>query len=212
VNGFVLAGGQSTRMGRDKALLELDGRPLAALAVEKLRALGLDAKICGARAEAAAELARLGEVIPDNFPQSGPIAGIEAGLVASDSPLSLFLAVDMPLVPMEFLRWLIERAETSGAVATIPAAGGWEQPLCAVYSRRLLDGLRAAIAAGHLKMMTAVTEAATALEERVDLFQVESVGAGLQPGVWPQDPPLQEWFVNGNTPEEFARLVAQAGK
>lgn len=211
MNGFVLAGGQSTRMGRDKALLELDGRPLVALAVEKLRALGLDAKICGARPAVAAELAQFAEVIPDNFAQSGPVAGIEAGLVAGGSPLSLFLAVDMPLVPVKFLRWLMERAETSTAVATIPVAGGREQPLCAVYSRRLLEGLRASIAAGHLKMMTAVAEAATTLSERVDLFQVESVAAGLAAGVWPVDPLLRDWFLNANTPEEWALVVGQAG-
>jgi molybdenum cofactor guanylyltransferase len=215
VDGFVLAGGQSKRMGRDKALLELDGRPLVALATEKLRTLGLEAKICGARADAAPELARFGEVIPDNFAGCGPVAGIEAGLglAAEKAPLSLFLAVDMPVVPVAFLRWTIERAETSRAVATIPVAGGLPQPLCAVYSRRLLEGLRAAITAGHLKMMTAVTEAAAAaLGERMDLFEVESVAAGLAAGVWPVSPPQREWFLNANTPEEFARVRERAGK
>lgn len=193
-------------MGRDKALLDLDGRPLAALAVEKLRALGLDARICGARPEAAPQLARFAEVIPDNFPECGPVAGIEAGLAAAPAPLSLFLAVDMPLVPANFLRWMMKRAETSEAVATIPAADGLPQPLCAVYSRRLLEGLGAAITGGHLKMMTAVTEAATAVGERVDVFQVESVAAALPAGVWPPEPPLRDWFLNANTPEEWARI------
>ncbi|HTV82208.1 MAG TPA: molybdenum cofactor guanylyltransferase [Acidobacteriaceae bacterium] len=206
MDGFVLAGGQSTRMGRDKALLELNGRALVALAVEKLQAVGLDAKICGARAEATAELARFAEVIPDHFAQSGPVAGIEAGLAVGEVALSLFLAVDIPLVPAEFLHWIMERAGTSGAAATIPIAGGVPQPLCAVYSRRLLEGLRTAIAAGHLKMMTAVEEAVAALGERVDLFQVESVASGLPAGIWPMDPPLRRWFLNANTPEEWARV------
>jgi len=200
-------------MGRDKALLNLDGRPLAALAVEKLQALGLATRICGARAEVAPELTQFTEVIPDNFTGCGPVAGIETGLAASDADLSLFLAVDVPLVPTEFLRWMMERAETSGAVATIPLAGGREQPLSAVYSRRLRDGLRVAIAAGHLKMMTAVTEAAAALNERVDLFQVESVAAALRPGVWSAESnvkgvALRDWFLNANTPEEWARVKA----
>lgn len=217
MNGFVLAGGHSTRMGRDKALLELNGRPLVALAVEKLRGLGLDAKICGARADAATELARFAEVIPDNFAGCGPVAGIEAGLAVGGDALSLFLAVDMPLVPVEFLRWMMERAQTSGAVATIPVAGGREQPLCAVYSRRLLDGLRGAIAAGHLKMMTAVEEAAAGLGERMDVFQVESVAAALPAGVWPaernaQGVALREWFLNANTPEEWAGVASRTGR
>jgi molybdenum cofactor guanylyltransferase len=195
-------------MGRDKALLELDGRPLVALAMEKLRVLGLKPRICGSQPA----LARFGELIHDDFPQNGPVAGIVAGLAASKAPLSLFLAVDMPLVPVEFLRWMIERAEASDAVATIPVAGGREQPLCAIYSRRLLNDLRNAIAAGHLKMMTAVTEATAALDERIDVFQVESVAAALPLGTWSMSPPLQDWFLNANTPEEFARITAQAGK
>jgi molybdopterin-guanine dinucleotide biosynthesis protein A len=199
-------------MGRDKALLELNGRPLAALAVEKLRSLGLETRICGARPDAAAELARFGEVIPDSFAGCGPVAGMEAGLAVGGFPLSLFLAVDMPLVPVEFLRWMMARAETSGAVATIPVAGGREQPLCAVYSRRLLEGLRTAITAGHLKTMRAIEEAAAALGERIDLFQVESVAASLPPGVWPTSPPLRDWFQNANTPEEWARVSEWAGK
>lgn len=192
-------------MGRDKALLEVSGQPLIALALEKLRALKLDPKICGASPDSAAQLARFAQVIPDNFPGCGPVAGIESGLAANDAPVSLFLAVDMPLVPVEFLRWMMERAETSGAVATIPAAGGRDQPLCAIYSRRLLDGLRKSIAAGRLKMMTVIEEAATASGERVDRFQVESVAAGLAAGIWPVDPPLRDWFLNTNTPEEFER-------
>lgn len=192
-------------MGRDKALLELDGRPLVALALEKLRALGLEPRVCGARPE----LARFGEGVPDNFAGCGPVAGIEAGLAASDEELNLFLAVDVPLLPVKFLRWMMERAETSGAAATIPVTGGLPQPLCAVYSRRLLDGLRVAMAVGHRKMMTAVTEAAAALGERVDLFAVESVAAALAAGAWPARPVLREWFRNANTPEEWADLVGR---
>lgn len=210
MNGFVLAGGQSRRMGRDKALLELGGRPLAALALEKLRGLGLEARICGARPESAAELARFGEVLPDNVAQCGPLAGIEAGLAAGSEELSLFLAVDMPLMPAAFLRWMMDRAEASGAVATIPQAGGLAQPLCAVYSRRLLDGLRKALGDGHLRMMRAVEEAAAGLGERVDGFAVESVASALRTGAWPTEGPPREWFRNANTPEEWAWVKREA--
>lgn len=208
MNGFVLAGGQSTRMGSDKALLELGGQPLVVQALEKLGALRLDPKICGANPSSAAEFARFAQVIPDNFAGCGPVAGIEAGLAASASDLNVFLAVDIPLVPVEFLLWMVERAETSGAVATIPVAGGVPQPLCAVYSRRLLDGLRTSIAAGDLKMMRAVAGATEAVRERLDLFQVESAAAALPVAAWPADPPLRHWFLNANTPGEFARVKA----
>lgn len=201
-------------MGRDKALLEFHGQPLVALALEKLRVLGIDPKICGAAPGSTAVLARFAEVIPDNFPGSGPLAGVEAGLglAVGNSAQSLFLAVDMPLLPVQFLRWLIARGDTSEAAATIPVAAGRDQPLCAVYSRRLLDGIRGAIAAGHLKMMTAVEEAAASLGESVDRFQIESVAPTLPPGLGPSGTALRDWFLNTNTREEFARVRDRAGK
>ncbi len=208
MNAFVLAGGKSTRMGRDKALLEVDGQPLIALALERLRALGLTPRICGVRPD----LTRFAEVVPDNFPQSGPLGGIEAALAASDTELNLFLPVDAPLIPIEFLHWLMQRAEESKAVATIPVAGGREQPLSAVYSRRLLPGLRAAMGAGHLKIMTAVREAAASLGEAVDLFVVEDLEAALPPGVWPEDPPLCDWFLNVNAPGDLEAVSAHLKK
>lgn len=208
MNAFVLAGGQSTRMGRDKALLELDGQPLITLAVERLRALRFTPRICGSRPD----LARFAEVIPDNVADSGPLGGIEAALAASDSELNLFLPVDAPLIPMEFLRWMMERATASNAVATIPVAAGREQPLSAVYSRRLLPGLRAAMAARRLKMMTAVREAAASLREAIDLFAVEEVEPALAEGVWPEEPPLCDWFLNVNAPADLAAVAAHLRK
>ena len=208
MQAFVLAGGRSTRMGRDKALVELDGRPLIELAVGRLRALGLSPRICGSRPD----LARYAEVLADHFPDSGPLGGIESALAASDSELNLFLPVDAPLIAVDFLRWLMERATASGAVATIPAAGGREQPLSAIYSRRLLPGLRAAMAAGHLKTITAVREAAASLGEGVDLFAVEEVEAALLPGTWPEEPPVCDWFLNVNAPADVEAVRAHLKK
>jgi molybdopterin-guanine dinucleotide biosynthesis protein A len=190
-------------MGRDKALLKVDGRPLIELAVERLRGLGLKPRICGARPD----LARFAAIVPDRFEGCGPLGGLEAALAASDSDLNLFLPVDLPNLPGAFLRWMMERAEATGAAATIPVCGGRAQPLCAVYSRRLLAGLRAALESGSYKMVTAVEAAAAQAGERVDAFAVEMLAAALIPETWPAEPPVHEWFRNINTPREYARLV-----
>ncbi|MGB9145547.1 MAG: molybdenum cofactor guanylyltransferase, partial [Acidobacteriaceae bacterium] len=163
---------------------------------------GLTPRICGSRPD----LGRFAEVIPDNVADSGPLSGIEAALAASDSELNLFLPVDAPLIPVEFLRWLMERATASNAVATIPVAGGREQPLSAIYSRRLLPGLRAAMADGRFKLMAAVRDAAASLGEAIDLFAVEEVEAALAEGVWPEEPPLCDWFLNVNAPADLASV------
>jgi molybdopterin-guanine dinucleotide biosynthesis protein A len=193
-------------MGRDKALLELGGRPLVELAVERLRRMGLEARICGG--DASRELKRFAPVVADKVAGCGPMGGIEAGLAVSDAELNLFVPVDAPLLPEEFLRWLRSRAETSGAVATIPTLGGRPEPLCAVYSRGLRDGLRQALEAGEFKVMTAIERAAEALGERVDRFATEAVMAALPAGRWPTEPPLRIWFRNVNTPAEYEGLLA----
>jgi len=200
MDGWVLAGGASTRMGRDKALLEIDGRPLIALALDKIRALGFTPRIAGSRPD----LAAFAPFVPDNFPGCGPLAGIEAALRASDADLHLFLPVDLPSLPVQFLRWMIRRAEGSHAAATIPVLAGRPQPLCAVYNRRLLPRLRKALEAGRFKVMTAVEAAAAG--QPIDAFEVEILAASLIPASWPAVPPIQDWFRNVNTPDEYDLL------
>jgi molybdenum cofactor guanylyltransferase len=199
MRGFVLAGGASSRMGRDKALLEIGGRPLIALALDKLRVLGLQSRIAGSRPD----LAAFAPVVADNFPGCGPLAGIEAALAASDAELNLFLPVDLPDLPIAFLAWMTQRGEASGAVATLPLLAGRPQPLCAVYHRSLLPGLRAALAAGQYKVIPAIEAAARG---SLDAFEVEALAAALIPAIWPSDPPVHDWFRNLNTPEDYERL------
>ena len=100
------------------------------------------------------------------------------------------------------------RAEKSQAVATIPRYGGRNHPLCAVYSRRLLEGLRRSLATGDCKVMIALHEAAAPLGEALDEFDVESVASALPPAEWPSHPPLANWFRNVNTPADYESLRA----
>jgi molybdopterin-guanine dinucleotide biosynthesis protein A len=202
MNAFVLAGGQSTRMGRDKAQLELHNRLLIEHALDLLPPSSMRPRICASRPD----LACFAEVIPDRFPGSGPLAGIEAALSASDTDLNLFLPVDMPSVPRAFLQWMGARAEISRAVATIPRLGDRPQPLCAVYSRCLLPGLRERLETADCKVIVAIRSAAASLGKLIDLFQMETVAAALPPEAWPSRPPLREWFRNLNTPADFERL------
>ena len=157
VEGFVLAGGRSSRMGQDKALLQVGGRSLVDLALDKLRSIGVAApRIAGARTDLSSHAA----VVPDLHPGCGPLSGIEAALAASNQPLNLFLPVDMPLLPARFLHWMLLRAEITGALVTVPRFNGRPQPLCAVYHRDLLRPITASLLAGNYKVMPVVSAAA----------------------------------------------------
>jgi molybdopterin-guanine dinucleotide biosynthesis protein A len=201
--GFVLAGGRSTRMGQDKALLLLGGRALLDLALEKLRALPLAAapRVAASRPE----LASHGALIADLHPGCGPLSGIEAALAASSQRFNVFLPVDLPLLPSLFLLWMLERARITGALATIPCINGWPQPLCAVYQRELLGPMSAALTAGDHKVMP-VIRAACHPGQSLDVFDVEGV-ASAQPDLFSFSPlPLYRWFHNCNTPEDMASI------
>ncbi len=202
--GFVLAGGRSTRMGQDKATLLLAGRSLLEIALDKLRVLPLAAspRIVAVRSDLSSHAA----VIADLQPGCGPLSGIEAALAASARPLNVFLPVDIPLLPAHFLLWMLQRAETTGAVMTVPRINGWPQPLCAVYHRDLLGSITASLRAGDYKVMPVVTAAARAHSSShpIDIFDVELVSSANSELLALSPLPPHRWFHNCNTPEDMA--------
>lgn len=135
VTGFVLAGGKSTRMGQDKAALQLDGRTLLEHAIEVLGQAADEVRILGPRERYASYGM---PVIEDVFPECGPLGGIHAALSHTSTRLNLIIAVDTPFLSAEFLRFMVERSLSSGAIITTPEIAGYRQPLCSVYAREFL--------------------------------------------------------------------------
>jgi phospholipid/cholesterol/gamma-HCH transport system ATP-binding protein len=148
VGVFILAGGKSTRMGTDKAFVMLDGRTLLARALDLARSVSDDVRIVGD----SAKFKSLAPVVEDIFPDCGPLGGIHAALRGPSHELNLVLAVDLPFLSPELLRYLIGRARESSAVVTVPRSGkGW-QPLCAVYRREFAGAAETALRAGRYKI------------------------------------------------------------
>jgi molybdenum cofactor guanylyltransferase len=146
---FVLAGGQSTRMGTDKAFVMLDGRTLLERALDLARSVTDDVTIVGA----ASKFQQFGLTTEDVFPNCGPLGGIHAALRASAAELNLILAVDVPFVPAALLRYLIAKAETSqDSIAIVPRTGGRWQTLCAVYRRQFANVAETALRGGDYKI------------------------------------------------------------
>lgn len=132
VSGLVLCGGQSVRMGRDKALLELDGIPLIQLQINRLIAIGCqEIFISGPKTRS---YERFGKpIIEDHAQGAGPLAGLIAGLEAATTPLVFVLAVDLPDLRVEFLRFLM--AHSPGHDVICPQSKDFFEPLCALYRR-----------------------------------------------------------------------------
>ena len=184
-SAFVLAGGQSTRMGAEKALVELDGRTLLEHALTLARSVSPEAWIVGSKAK----FSRYGDVVEDEFAQHGPLGGIHAGLRSSTSELNLMLAVDMPFVEVRFLEFLFEEAARQEcAVVTIPRAGGAWQTLCAVYRKPFADLAEEALRAGKNK----IDPLFRGIEMRI-LEERELIEQNFSPAL----------FRNLNTPEEL---------
>lgn len=185
LTAFILAGGNSTRMGTDKAFVMLDGRSLLARALDVCRTITGEVRIVGDRQK----FAPFADVVEDVFPGCGPLAGIHAALRASGTDLNLVLAVDLPFVSPALLHFLMGQAREGGAIVTLPRAGkGW-QPLCAVYRRAFADAAETALRAGRYKVDTLFDSALTRA-----IGEEELRSAGFSPEV----------FRNLNTPEELA--------
>lgn len=144
--GFVLTGGASRRMGRDKALLAWEGATL----VERVAGQVRDAAGSVILVGAPERIAALGlPAIADRRPCAGPLAGIEAALSVTAAPWNLVVACDMPSVTADFLAALLAGAERSPGDCLVPATpSGRLEPLCAVYHRRCLEPFARALDRG----------------------------------------------------------------
>jgi molybdenum cofactor guanylyltransferase len=188
VAAFMLAGGNSRRMGADKAFVEMEGRTLLARMLEQARSVTEDVWIVGSKRK----FSQFAPVIEDIFPDCGPLAGIHSALCGSSAELNLMLAIDMPFVSPDLLCYVVRRAARSAAAATVPRVEGRWQPLCAVYRREFVGAAEQNLRAGHYKI-----DALFSLVEVQPIEQEELEAAGFS----------ADMFQNLNTPEEL--LAAQ---
>jgi molybdenum cofactor guanylyltransferase len=155
-SGFVLAGGGSTRMGRNKALLPFRGITL----VEHIAGMVREAAGSVTLVGDPAQLGQLGlPVIPDILPGCGPASGIYTALTTTSTDWNLIAGCDMPGITADILLGLLRRAAVTPA-NSVAAAGsdGGPEPLCAVYHRRCQTAVGRAIREKRFKMKDLLAE------------------------------------------------------
>jgi molybdenum cofactor guanylyltransferase len=138
VDAFILIGGKSTRLGRDKAIEKLGGKSLASRAIETVRdGLSTDRITLVAGNSTQFAIDALGADVPfilDLHENRGPLGGLHAALAYATTPWIFVLACDYPFVSPQLLRLIAEtRDETAGAVVPRQSDGRL-QPLCAFYN------------------------------------------------------------------------------
>ena len=180
-SALLLAGGRSTRMGRDKALLSHPASGLSLLAHQAtlLRSLpGCAELLLSAPAERGYELTGAladARLVPDAAPDCGPLAGLAAGLNAATQSCLLVLAVDLPFVSRDYLGRLLWRDAVAGVPPINPRSGrspgsvprhadGMFEPLCAVYPvySDTLSAVSSALARRELSLQRLLASACAA--------------------------------------------------
>ena len=198
--GFVLAGGQSRRMGRDKAVVHLAGRPLIEHALEILRDAGLPACVAGGNPE----LAAFAPVIQDPHAAQGPLGGICAALAATHAHFAVFLPVDLPLLPASLVLTLLQHASLTGSLVTVPSVNGFVETFPAVLDASIAPLLERELEDGRRGCLSAFRGAAAGLGRPLSVLPVEFL---LQAGQLrdPRGLPASRWFLNVNREDDLAR-------
>ncbi|HAF44624.1 MAG TPA: hypothetical protein DCK83_06730 [Gallionellaceae bacterium] len=139
---LILAGGDSRRMGQDKAALVLDGKTLLDHITATMQRVFSKVVVSVRQLRAGVDVPQ----VCDGVEASGPLAGLIAGLAQADTPWVFAVACDMPFVTEAVVVHLASCRAAHQAV--VPMIGGYPQPLAAFYATGTLEAMRASLAAG----------------------------------------------------------------
>jgi molybdopterin-guanine dinucleotide biosynthesis protein A len=153
--GIILAGGKSQRMGTDKGLLPLNGKPFISHIYEALKPIvGDNIVVVSSNSDYdALGYARIEDLISDK----GPVGGLYTALKQSKTKFNLVLSVDVPLVSTELLQWLADNHEDSYLITQVKA-NEKASPLIAVYDRAMRTLLGEHLAGNQLKLRDVIDE------------------------------------------------------
>lgn len=203
VAGFVLAGGRSSRMGSEKALVEFAGEPLVVHSLRTLRGAGVTASIAGARSP----LERFAPVVADIEPDRGPLGGICAALASTEASCVVFLSVDLPLLPALLVTFLLQEAQDEGIAVTLASVDGFAQTFPAVVRRAALPWLLAALDSGRGGCFAAFQAAAEGMKKSIHVVPIKRVVRAWELALQ-EELPAQYWFLNINAPADLLQAKA----
>jgi molybdopterin-guanine dinucleotide biosynthesis protein A len=187
-DAFLLAGGRSSRMGRDKALLGVGPLTFLEAVARAARPLARSITVVGREGEAGGYPA-----VADLRPGLGPLAGIETALSRAETDVAIVLACDLPLVTAELLELLAARAAGApGAIVVARDAGGRLAPLCGLYPTAARESVSRLLDAGERRPRALLDSRPTVVVDYCEYAHL---------------PAAERLLLNVNTPEEYEALV-----
>lgn len=187
---LLLAGGKSSRMGRDKAGLLLEGKLFPRHLMDKAEMLGIQAKYLSGHVWEEGDA----WVIEDIYKERGPMGGLHACMKAMKTPYCLVLPVDVPQIPLDILETLLQTHEENcrkgrGNLPVLLVHGEREEPLIGVYPTEMADAIGEAIRENSCKVFRVLNK-----------WGYETCEISME-----------EWQAgNINTPEEYAFLLEKS--
>ena len=188
MTGVILAGGESTRMGKNKAFIEINGKRIIDRTVSLFREIFDDVLLVTNTPLDYIELKV--RIVTDLVPGKGSLGGIYTGLFFSSSPKAFFVGCDMPFLDRRVIQYFLSLAQTADIV--VQRTKDYWQPLHAIYPRTLLKPIERLLHQGELTIFKAYQ----------GLRVREVTGEELKPF----DPDLHT-LSNINTPEELKKLL-----
>jgi molybdopterin-guanine dinucleotide biosynthesis protein A len=178
VAGYVLAGGGSTRFGRDKALVEVSGTPMLERILGLLKHVTSAVKLVAVPGKYDTFGAA---IVEDRWPGEGPLGGIitalqDSALSAGQPEWNLIVSCDMPFLTREWLSFLCQRATNSKAQVVVPHSTHGPEPLCACYNTAAAAELRAAFETGVRKVTQGLQHVTTEVLDEADWKRFDSAG------------------------------------
>lgn len=187
IAAFILAGGESRRMGTDKSQLVLGGQSFVERIAAKLGTMTTDVVVVG-RSSPSATL----QNVPDIYPQWGALGGVHTALASCAAPWCLIVACDLPFVTAELFERLASLRPDFEAVAPVQS-DGIPQPLCGLYQTGpCLERAEQLINSGERKPIALLQSVRT---RWVPFTEIEDL------------PGAERFFDNINTPEDYDRIV-----
>jgi molybdopterin-guanine dinucleotide biosynthesis protein A len=178
INAYLLAGGGSTRFGRDKALVEFDGAPMLLRMRALLTAVTKEVNVIAAPHR----YADLGiTATSDRWEGQGPLAGIITALLTTQetggqAEWNLIIGCDMPFLTREWLVYLVQRAQASRAEVVTPQSAQGLEPLCSCWRTSAAAKLQQAFEGGARKITQAMKPLQMEVVDEADWKRFDTAG------------------------------------